>query len=223
LNGEGVRRRIKWYLDQRVAIANVPGGGQPQRFEWKDIPRPRIDPNDASRGFRDFRKGENRVFLHWGSGDGGIGTVDDFLDEVELQTYIIRLVYDIQSRHLIPSEILADAKLVYENHSWVDSWSRRRNTNGKIIYTDATICPPPNRHIQFSGYCNNPIGRNVRSSVQRAQRRTRVIGKIHSAQKKVEIPEIPDDACFFAFKAGAFYEKDQKPGKSACREEEKQV
>jgi hypothetical protein len=234
-NGELVRRRISWYLNQRKAVAICPGETTASRFGWLDLPRPRTVAPDSHilGGIRDFEPGENRVQLIWDSID-----LEEFLNEVGPKLYIIRVVYDIKNYELIPSELLYEAGLVYETGDWVDEWGCNDHNN-EIIECPREIYPPASRKIRFSDEplpdevwqpnhdarykpqrvllsSNRPTGRN------RKRHGSVKILPVCAVNARVEV-EIPDSECFYTFKAGGFYEKGQKPTENACKEEEKAV
>ena len=47
-----------------------------------------------------------------------------FSSEVFLKCYIIRFIYGVSDWHLIPSELLYDAGLLYANNEWIDRWAQ---------------------------------------------------------------------------------------------------
>jgi hypothetical protein len=209
-----VKRRIWWHLNDRTAIAMSDADLLPTKFSWRDLPRNWEDvpgkPN--SRQTRDFKPEEHKVQLLW----DGMQT-DTFLDEVVLKHFIIRLVYMLDNSVLVPSELLADANLVYKD-DWVDQWGCLDN-NDEIIECPREIYRPKGRNIQIM---RGKAVHNSGPSFVHAPRNSRIAAKID----RREIPavvEVPDEKCFFSFRAGGFYEKGQKPLKDACEKGEKAV
>jgi hypothetical protein len=219
-NGDfDVKRRITWYLEERTAVAMSDGDTSPTKFRWADLPRPKLEgfgmssPSDTRPvQIRDFREDENKVLLLW----DGIQT-DEFRNEVILKQFIIRLVYGIANGVLVPSELLADANLVYKD-DWVDEWGCT-DRNDEIIECPRDIFRPVGRNIQLmrGNWLPKSGPQFVRGPVK---------PRIHAFVDRREIPaiiEIPDEKCFYTFRAGGFYEKDQKPVKSSCEKGEKAV
>ena len=214
--GMDVKRRITWYLNERTAIAMSDGDVLPTKFQWRDLPRPKVtefgmsSPSDTGLGqIRDFHAEEHKVQLLW----DGMQT-DTFLDEVILKQFIIRLTYNIGNGILVPSELLADANLVYRD-DWVDMWGCQ-DKNEDIIECPRDLYRPADRKIQIMR--GNPIFG--------ARHHQNAKPRIHAFIDRREITapiEIPDEKCFFSFRAGGFYEKDQKPIKDACEKGEKTV
>jgi hypothetical protein len=220
-----VKRRITWHLDTRSASALFLGEQFPTKFKWADLPRPPVKtvlPSGAlSVYYRDFEPDEDKVRLIWDGVDS-----ESFLNEVELKIFIIRFVYNIIDSHLIPSELLAEANLVYETGDWVDEWWCT-DKNTEIIEADRQIYPPANRKIRIAS-STRQVPRPVPGLVGQTSRFSRRSGKPHihakvNHQKSTSGTEIPDDKCFYAFKAGGFYENKQNPLEKACKDEKSSV
>lgn len=211
-----VRRRISWFLDTRTAIAMSDGDVLPTKFQWRDLPRPKVEgfgmssPSDVSRlSNRDFLPHEMKVQLLW---DGT--TCEEFKDEVTLKRFIIAFVYMIPGTDLIPSELLADANLVYKD-DWVDEWGCQ-DRNDEIIECPREIYRPGGRKIQLDpGFSTRKSGRQ-----QNAKPRLRSKSGLTVIPARIEIP---DEKCFYSFRAGGFYEKGQKPIVETCEKGEKAV
>lgn len=206
LDGE-MRRRITWHLETRTAIAIFPNEVLPTVFKWRDLPRPQdesIIPQTGITRYRDFKPGEHRVQMLW---DGD--KCETFVDEVQLKMFIMRFVYNIDQRFLIPSEVLADANLVYETGDWVDEWFCL-DKNDEIMECPREIYRPDTRRIRFF------------DQVRREDDRKRVVKRnrdvYYAPQRssgyeipaRVEIDRLSDEECFYAFKAGGFYEESQQ-------------
>ncbi|KKL73900.1 hypothetical protein LCGC14_2070230, partial [marine sediment metagenome] len=214
--GFDVRKRIVWYLTERTAVAMSSEDVLPTKFEWRDLSRPIIEKKQGQSGFatyRDFRDDENKVMLLW----DGINT-DEFLNEVVLKQFIIRLTYNIGNDELVPSELLADANLVYESGDWVDVWGCR-DKNDEIIECPRKIFRPADRNIQIMH--GNDLQHDSHRLITPSRRQ-----QIRALIGNREIPaiiEVPDEKCFYSFRAGGFYEKDQKPSEGTCEKGEKAV
>jgi hypothetical protein len=211
-----VRRRISWFLDTRTAIAMSDGDVLPTKFQWRDLPRPKLtefgmsSPSDTRHGVsRDFKEDEHKVQLLW---DGT--TCETFVDEVTLKRFIISFVYMIPTADLIPSELLADANLVYKD-DWVDEWGCQ-DRNDEIIECPRDIYRPGARKIQLDA------GFSTRRSGKQQNAKPRIYSKSGLTIIPARI-EIPDEKCFYSFRAGGFYEKGQKPLESTCEKGEKAV
>lgn len=216
IRGDNVRRRINWFLETRTAIAMSDGDVLPTKFQWRDLPRPKIvefgmsSPSDSGRAqIRDFEAHEHKVQLIW---DGM--NMETFLDEVVLKQFIIRMTYDIANEVLVPSELLADANLVYKD-DWVDQWGCQ-DANEDVIECPRELYRPANRNIKFGNYTHMGTPRNHQNA------KPRIHAKIDRREIVAKI-EIPDEKCFYTFRAGGFYEKDQKPDEVACETGEKAV
>jgi hypothetical protein len=206
-------------LNERTAIAMSDGDALPTKFQWRDLPRPQIktfgmtSPSDpARRLIRDFKEDENKVQLLW----DGMQT-DEFKDEVRLKQFIIQLVYNIGNNELVPSELLADANLVYKD-DWVDVWGCT-DKNDDVIECPRILYRPAGRKIQIMR--GNLFSKAGPHFVRPASK-----PRIHAFVDRREIPaiiEIPDEKCFYSFRAGGFYEKDQKPLEETCEKGEKAI
>lgn len=216
-----MRSRITWWLDDRTAVAFDEGSVLPTKFQWRDLPRPRVkekvkkvgmpSSRDRWRGaVRDFKPDEHKVQLLW----DGMQT-DTFLNEVILKQFIIRMTYNIGNNELVPSELLADANLVYETGDWVDVWGCK-DKNDEIIECPREIFRPNDRKIRVYSHVSTHVPRRQNNA------KPRIHAKI---DKRIYTPsvEIPDEKCFFTFRAGGFYEKHQNPLENACQEGEKAV
>ncbi len=211
-----VKRRITWYLDERTAIAMSDGDVLPIKFQWRDLPRPKdenVPDSDLGHFARDFEEDEHKVQLLW----DGMQT-DNFLNEVVLKQFIIRMVYMIGNSELVPSELLADANLVYED-DWVDEWGCQ-DKNDEVIECPREIFRPADRKIQImrgNDLRHRPNGRGWHVAPGMKPR-------IHAFidRREIVVPiEVPDEKCFYSFRAGGFYEKDQKPLEETCEKGEK--
>jgi hypothetical protein len=123
----------------------------------------------------------------------------------------------IGNNELVPSELLADANLVYRD-DWVDEWGCT-DKNDDVIECPRILYRPAARKIQIMR------GNLLPTSGPRFIPATRK-PRIHAFVDRREIPaiiEIPDEKCFYSFRAGGFYEKDQKPLEDACEKGEKAV
>lgn len=212
-----MRRRITWFLENRTAVAMSPGDVLPTKFEWRDLPRPSETISEtynevifARSTFRDFREDEHKVRLLW---DGM--QCETFLNEVILKQFIIRLTYDIHNEVLIPSELLADANLVYDTGDWVDQWNCM-DKNDEIIECPRELYRPANRKIRMDpGFSTGSLRKQNNAKPRR-----------HIGFDRREITakvEIPDVKCYYAFRAGGFYEKGQNPLEQTCEKGEKAV
>lgn len=203
-----VRQRITWHLDESTAIAFFPNEPLPTKFTWWDLPRPRDEKSILQAGitrFRDFKPGEPQVQLIW---DGT--QCEKFLNGVELKKFLIRFVYGIDQRFLIPSELLADANLAYETGDWVDGWFCT-DKNDEIIECPREIFRPRDRKVRHDlKIVSGETHRALKSAggPRRSDERT---SRTHDIPARVEIP---DEKCFFRFKEGGFYEKADS---SACK------
>lgn len=195
-----MRRRITWHLDTRTAIALVIGEALPIVFKWRDLPRPLDEKKTPQLVFRDFEPGEARVQMLWE------GTqCEKFTDEVQLKTYIMRFVYNINIQHLIPSEVLADAGLVYETRDWVDEWYCT-DKNSEIVKASGTICRPSTRKIRFlenvkRDYRGHEAPRSYAYVTTPVHQR-----KYYQGYEIAAKPDLSDVKCFYVFKAGGHYE-----------------
>lgn len=212
-----VKRRIWWHLNERTAVSMSDGDILPIKFQWRDLPHfwEEIPGKPLSRRIRDFKPDEHKVQLLW---DGV--QADTFLDEVVLKQFIIRMVYMIGNTELVPSELLADANLVYKD-DWVDKWGCQ-DKNDEIIECPREIFRPKDRNIRIMR------GNDLRNRHGGHGWFVAPGTKPHISAKldRREIPariEVPDEKCFFSFRAGGFYEKDQKPLKETCEKEKKTV
>ena len=142
---------------------------------------------------------------------------DTFLDEVVLKQFIIRLTYNLGNGVLVPSELLADANLVYKD-DWVDEWGCE-DKNEDILECPRDLYRPADRKIQ--------IMRGAALHTRGPMRKPHFTKpRIHAFVDRREVPariEIPDEKCFYSFRAGGFYEKDQKPLEDTCEKGEKAV
>jgi hypothetical protein len=216
-SGVSVRKRITWYLEERTAVSIPAGDGfTSMKFEWGALPLPRADIPVTAAGvanFRDFLPEENKVRLL----EDGV-PASEFLDIIALKTFIIRFAYDIGEDVLIPSELLADAGLIYATGDWVDEWGCRDKNNEIIESRIAIIYRPPTRKLrsgdgfsrQGSGGSRAPSKIQVPILRARIDRRARFTPKV----------EILDTECFYTFRAGGFYEKNQDPLESSCEKGE---
>lgn len=212
-----MRRRITWFLNNRTAIAMSPGDVLPTKFEWRDLPRPSDIVEETIHGvvynrttYRDFREDEHKVKLLW---DGT--QCETFLNEVVLKKFIISLVYMIGKDDLIPSELLADANLVYDTGDWVDEWGCK-DKNEEIIECPREIYRPTTRKIQI----------DANFSTQSFRKQHNAKPRLSAYLNYREIPakvEVSDIKCFYTFRAGGFYEKDQNPLEQTCEKGEKSV
>ncbi len=107
-----MKRRMIRTGDRRYQI-ELPGGDVSE-FTYRDLPRP-WDPDSCS--YLEFETGTNRYSLSW---EGNF--IDSFPREEEVLCFLIRFAYTIEEDHLIPSEILSEFWLGYENGDWVDEW-----------------------------------------------------------------------------------------------------
>ena len=218
-----VKRRITWYLDERTAIAMSDGDVLPTKFQWRDLPRPKVSefgmssPSDtAPAQIRDFREDEKKVLLLW----DGMQT-DEFKNEVLLKQFIIRLTYNLGNGVLVPSELLADANLVYKD-DWVDEWGCT-DKNDEIIECPRDLYRPADRKIQIMR--GNWLPKSG-PQFSRPAAKPHIHAFVARRDYRREIPaiiEIPDEKCFYSFRAGGFYEKDQKPLEDTCEKGEKAV
>jgi hypothetical protein len=209
-----VRRRISWHLQDRTAVAMSDGDALPTKFQWRDLPRPKDEiqpiPQAGVVRFRDFKPDEHRVQLMW----DGMQT-DTFLNEVQLKQFIIRFVYMLSNDELIPSELLADANLVYDTGDWVDVFGCR-DVNDEIIECPREIYRPNDRKIRFA---DRLVPRRQNNA------KPRIHAKVTPRHSSIYTApaEIPDEKCFFTFRAGGYYEKEQNPLENACQKGEKAV
>lgn len=209
--------RITWHLEERTAIAVFPNEIIPVTFKWRDLPRPRdekVIPQAGITRFRDFRPGENKVQLIW---DGT--SCEKFVDEVQLKLFLIRFVYNIDQRFLVPSELLADANLVYETGDWVDEWFCT-DQNDEIIECPREIYRPTDRKIRHNHIKPRVKPKITHQVVKRSDYRQSQQSLGYEIPARVEIDRLTDEECFFHFKAGGFYEKKEA---ASCGKGEKAV
>lgn len=105
-----IKRRL-WWKGQTAEM--VRREAYRDRFHWYRRTR------DVTKWVDDkpVRYEEDTWYLCW----EGAG-FEYFTTEVELKLYLIRLAYDIQEYHLVPSILLLDAGLWYSTGDWVDQF-----------------------------------------------------------------------------------------------------
>lgn len=135
-----MKRRVVRIGDRRFQV-RLPGGDISE-FSYREKPR-RWD--SAQLQYLEFEEGEDRYILHW---EGLF--MDSFEKESEALLFILRFGYSISDKNLIPSEILADFNLAYDDNSWVDEWGCQGEKTATFCFGDLTR--PENRKLLFEGY-----------------------------------------------------------------------
>ena len=193
-----MRRRIAWDLEKRRATAVMPGEALPTNFSW-DV-RSWVSSEDGKQGDH-FTLSWEGVWVH------------NFGDEPSLKEFLIRFVYGIQDNFLVPSELLADANVIYESEEWVDDWFSQRD-EGRLIEAPRQIVRPYDRNIR--------LGEGDRGKIQ--QKRDNIFekirqfnqGRLGKPRKKkeksrilspVDVDPLTDEECYYVFPAGAKYQK----------------
>ena len=185
-----VKKRIVWYLEEKTAVAIAIGELLPTKFQWKKQ--------------KSFNPNKDGVVLLW----DGIYS-DKFKNEIELKLFLIRLIYNIEDKFLIPSELLADANLVYTTGDWVDEW-QCTDKNNEIIECERDIWRPISRKIRYTGYRTPLKLKTYKIDKKQTQNVYAEKAVRYKIPAKVEINSLEDEKCFFHFKAGGYYSQKQQ-------------
>lgn len=176
---EILQRRIFWTPDAARVIIKADGGQTTRQYKWHKKDR---EFNYRSARFESVRA-KHILFV-----DGM--ELLDFEHEEDLKEYIIRGVYGLEA--LIPSEVLADAGLVYEDGSWIDEWYNFSEEK-KIVPFSGTIFGPYDRNLVLPETGKSPLPVPNREPLPRR-------GNIIPLIARIEEP--PDEDCFFVLESG---------------------
>lgn len=143
-------RRLFWFLDKNVATAWPLESKSMTRFDWRSLPLP-LESREYPGGTkiyqrREWKDNEKKIQLVW---DGQ--ACDRFVSESELRPFLIRFIYNISPNYLIPSEMLADAEMVYADGEWVDSF-REPNRGKRAVISTSPIQRPVDRKIMLDSH-----------------------------------------------------------------------
>lgn len=194
--GESVKKRIAWYPTVHLAVVEWQGKGGTSRLQWRE------STEDGS------------ALMVW---DGV--QCEKFISVVALKSFIIRMVYDIDEDVLIPSELLAEGHMIYATGDWVDEWGCR-DENDEIIECESGVYRPPGRALRAEGRV--PRHWSAASQSASPKRKPGVCANIDMRWSAPKV-EIPDIECFYTFRAGGYYEKNQDPLESSCEKGETTV
>lgn len=187
------RRKIFWSNRGHRATVDFGTRNSPDRHEvsWEE------------RKWMEMRDEGSLMCNEWILSWGGMA-VSTHLTENDVLINLIRMAYQIEAGKRIPSEILADAGLEYENGTWIDSWSEfitsEDDENIVTIKDPSKLSPPENRKIRLEPYVHIPreavhfsSSKAIQSRVLQARSYPNKITHLHLEEE----PETPKERIRF--------------------------